>query len=70
MRFPRDMFIVSLHHFRRVMCSDKYTIGLKDTAFDGLIEDYFRCELDDPDVTIFVATAKEWAIRRDYEAHR
>lgn len=61
------MFIVSLHHFRRVMCSSKYTVEQKDTAFGGLIEDYFRCELEGPDITIFVATEREWSMRRSYE---
>ena len=50
MKFPRDMTNISLHHFRRVMCSNKYTVEQKDTAFEGLTQDYFRCELEDPDV--------------------
>lgn len=67
---PREMFITSYHHFRRVMCSTKYTVAQKDDAFDGLTEDYFRCDLTDSDKKIFVATVEEWVIRKGWEEFR
>jgi len=66
-KFPREMFAVSYLHFRDVMCSNKYTLEQKDSAFEGLAEDYFRCDLEDGDVAAFVAATEEWSIRRGYE---
>jgi len=66
-KFPRDMFVISYHHFRRVMCSNKYTLEQKDSAFESLAQDYIRCDLEDDDVTSFVAAAEEWAMRGGYE---
>lgn len=69
-QFPRDMFFITYHYFRRVMCSTKYNIAQKDSAFDGLIEDCFRCDLTDSDKKIFVAVAEEWSRRRGWEEIR
>ena len=66
-RPPRDMFHISLRHFRRIMCSTKYTLEQKDSAFDGLAEDYFRCDLEDKDIKFFEVIVKEWSRRREYE---
>lgn len=61
------MFITTLHHFRRVMCSTKYTIAQKDVSFESLIEDYFRCDLTDVDMKMFETATREWSRRKCWE---
>jgi len=62
--FPAEMFLTSLHHFRQIMCSTKYTLEQKDEAFGALCQDYIRCNLSSRLITAFVATEMEWAMRR------
>ena len=66
-KFPREMFITSYHHFRRVMCSTKYTIEQKDTAFGDLAIDYLRCKVTGRDTITFVSITEEWIIRGGWE---
>lgn len=68
--FPREMFVTSYRHFRRIMCSTKYTLEQKDSACDSFVQDYFRCKLTDTDIKSFLATMQEWTIRREYEFFR
>lgn len=62
--FPAEMFVISYHHFRNVMCSTKYTTAQKDSAWGGLCEDYIRCKLTPRLVQAFVAMEVEWSMRR------
>jgi len=64
---PAEMFVLSYHHFRRIMCSTKYTLEQKDEAWGSLCTDYFRCELTQVHIKAFAATEREWSMRRGYE---
>lgn len=66
-KFPREMFFISYHHFRQIMCSTKYTLQQKDTAFGDLATDYVRCKIEDSDIVIFAAILEEWSRRRGWE---
>lgn len=67
---PRELFVKSLHHFRKILCSTKYTYEQKNKAFDGLTCDYFRCKLTEDDKMNFVSMVKEFNIRQTYELLR
>lgn len=69
-KFSREMFAISYSHFRKVMCSNKYTLEQKDNVFTGLAQDYIRCNLEDGDMVAFVALEKEWSMRRVWEELR
>lgn len=66
-KHSKEMFVTSLHYFRSVMCSTKYTLRQKDGTFASLCQDYLRCELPQNLKTAFVAVMEEWSRRRGYE---
>ncbi len=63
----REYFITAINHFRKIMCSTEYTLEQKNTAFEGLFQDYLRCTLTEGDKLHFKAIFDEWGWRRSYE---
>ena len=58
--------------FRGIMCSKKFTLEQKDSAYNGLVYAYLHHEIPpgkdrETMITLFQATNIEWERRRLYE---
>jgi len=67
---PSEMLLTSIHHFRDMMGSTKYTLEQKENAFSILLFDYMRCKSDAKINMFFMSTKKEWEMRVPYEIMR
>ncbi len=63
----REFFIKQLLHFRKIMCSIKFSLERKEKEFECLGESYFRCNLTPEDITLFKSTADEFQRRSIFE---
>jgi len=63
----KEMFNTSWKFFREIMCSNKYTIAEKDTAYENLAQDYLRLDIKETEETFFWSITKEWGMRKAYE---
>lgn len=68
MKQERGRLMESMNHFRKIMCSTKYSLGQKDDAFEDLATDFLRTLYKtENDRLLFEAICIEWEKRRLYE---
>lgn len=62
----RQLFHKQLLHFIKIIGSTAYTQERKEKEFQNLTQAYFRCNLEEGDITLFVATCEEFERRNEY----
>ena len=62
----KDLLMVSIHHFRKIMSDGKYTLEEKNLSFASLLTDYMRCKTTETEEQFFMATKMEWEMRQSY----